>query len=365
MVETRRVFQLKYEGTRFNKARLPVDVLQDIPAFKDLLVSYAKDAWRRRNKDKQRLPNGFEANLSLSLFQIDEGSAVPKLEWVHSSDADILPGIHEEIDEVVDQAYSDVLSLIAGTSVRAAALSREKTAAIYRFGIHLNKAEKIIIPANDGGKPAIYNSARRTAILEKARETYTKEIEDSGELIGTSIPSGYEGFLQIRTREYGEITLQTDPLRIYEEFSKRLNKFLRFKISAELDSTDQIRRVNDVFEVEVIEDETLSRLAEIRSLRKGWHAGRGTQISSKALNNADQFFSEMRPRKTAFNIFPVETGGVLVDFETADWDYSIEFLADGAFKMYGIAIDGPEELEPQRFRDYRSFKDYLKKLVAS
>jgi hypothetical protein len=170
MVETRKVFKLKYEGSRFNKARLPVDVLQDIPAFKDLLVSYAKDAWRRRNKDKQRLPNGFAASLSLSLFAIDEGSAVPKLEWIHASEADSLPGFHEEIDEIVDQAYSDVLSLIAGTSIRAAALSKEKTAAIYRFGIHLREAEKIVIPANDGGDGATYSAARRTAILEKARE---------------------------------------------------------------------------------------------------------------------------------------------------------------------------------------------------
>ena len=42
MTEGKKNFRLRYVGERLGGARLPVDVLPDLPAFRDLLVSFIK-----------------------------------------------------------------------------------------------------------------------------------------------------------------------------------------------------------------------------------------------------------------------------------------------------------------------------------
>lgn len=49
-------FRLRYVGGRFNGTRLPVDVLTDLPAFRDLLVAFAKEEWRDLNAERKRVP---------------------------------------------------------------------------------------------------------------------------------------------------------------------------------------------------------------------------------------------------------------------------------------------------------------------
>lgn len=59
MADEEKSFRLRYVGSRFDNARLPVDVLSDLPAFRDLLAAFAKDEWLSLNSDRQRVPKGF------------------------------------------------------------------------------------------------------------------------------------------------------------------------------------------------------------------------------------------------------------------------------------------------------------------
>src|ERR1700736_2356937 len=94
-------FKLRYVGERFNNARLPVDVLSDLPAFRDLLVAFAKDEWRNSNSDRQRGPRGFDKSLSFDLVGIEEGSAVPALNWNRETAQKLLPGFSDELHHIV------------------------------------------------------------------------------------------------------------------------------------------------------------------------------------------------------------------------------------------------------------------------
>src|SRR5579871_4228542 len=76
-----RSFQLRYVGARFEGHRLPLDVLPDLSAFRDLLVSYVKAEWRAAHSERERLPKGFEKSIAFDLVGIKDGSAVPQLEW--------------------------------------------------------------------------------------------------------------------------------------------------------------------------------------------------------------------------------------------------------------------------------------------
>jgi hypothetical protein len=100
-------FKLRYVGVRFDGARLPVDVLLDLPAFRDLLVAFAKDGWRDLNADRKRVPKGFDKSISFDLVGIENGSAVPMLNWSRDAAQENLPGFADKLQEIVDHSYLD------------------------------------------------------------------------------------------------------------------------------------------------------------------------------------------------------------------------------------------------------------------
>lgn len=350
------IFSLHYKGRRFRNARLPVEVLSDLPAFRDLLVSYAKDEWRRRHAERARVPKGFDKSLAFDLITIEDGSAIPKLEWNRDSAQVNLPGFADEIEEIVETAYGDVVALIAGQSGRVSALSSEKVRALNRFGAGLRDNERIEIPDRSSGVVVSLDAFRRKQLITGARETYQTRFEGIGELIGTHIRSEDEGVVTIRTTEHGDITVPVDPLQIREEFDGSLEQDVQFELLVELDSQDHFRRVADVFDIAVVDNElsaalakSRKRLDEIRALDAGWHDGSGLQITDSALKSAETLLTKRTAFCSIFRIFPTETGGILIDYDIGGWDYSVEFGASGAAELYGVEIDGSGELEPEGF----------------
>lgn len=350
------IFSLHYKGSRFRNARLPVEVLSDLPAFRDLLVSYAKDEWRRRHAERARVPKGFDKSLAFDLITIKDGSAIPQLEWNRDSAQVNLPGFADEIEEIVESAYGNVVALIEGQPGRVSALSSEKVRALNIFGAGLRDNEKIEIPDRSSDKVVSLDAFRRKQLITGARETYQTRFEGLGELIGTHIKNEYEGVVTVRTTEHGDINIPVEPLQIREEFDGNLEQDVQFELLVELDSQDHFRRVADVFEIAVVDNEIRAsllkcrkRLDEIRVLSPGWHDGSGRQISDSALKAVESFLTKRSSFCAAFLLFPTEIGGVLIDFEHNGWDYSVEFDQAGSVEIYGIELGGTGELEPQEF----------------
>lgn len=349
-------FSLHYRGSRFHNARIPVEVLSDLPAFRDLLVSYAKDEWRLLHTDRQRVPKGFDKSLAFDLVTVEEGSAIPKLEWNRDSAQANLPGFLDEIEDIVAVAYDDVIALIAGDAGRVTALNGEKLRALNRFGAGLRENETIELQRRDGGNVVSLDAFRRKQMITGASETYTTRFGSSGELIGVHSPDGISGYLVVRTAEYGNINIPVDPSQIYEEFAHALNNDVQFEILVSLDSQDRFRAVADVYEVEVVFDESraafedaMTRINELRALPPGWHDGSGDRISWEALRDAELFFSERPNYCLSYKIFPTEAGSVFIDFEASGWDYSVELGSGGVIEMYGVEINGSAEMEPHEF----------------
>ncbi|NLS28917.1 hypothetical protein S2M10_39300 [Sphingomonas sp. S2M10] len=356
MPEQHTIFSLHYIGTRFRNARLPVEVLSDLPAFRDLLVSYAKDEWRRRHSDRARVPKGFDKSLSFDLITIEDGSAIPKLEWNRNSAQVNLPGFADEIEEIVEVAYEDVVSLIDGQSGRVTALNAEKIRALNRFGAGLRDNETIELASRKSMGVVHLDAVRRKQLITGARETYLTRVEGAGELIGTYVPSEYQGTIVVRTVAYGNISIPVDPLQIYEEFANELNNDVQFELLVELDSQDRFRGVADVFDVQVVFDEVRAafvkcsqRVAEIGALANGWHDGNGNRIVDASLALTRSFLQARPQYCSVYRIYPTEAGAVLIDFEINGWDYSLEFTVDGGIEMYGIQVSGDSEMEPLKF----------------
>lgn len=374
MADETRIFKLHYFGARFANNRMPVDVLPDLPAFRELLLSFAKDEWRTRHPDRKKLPRNFDKEISLSLFDIADGSAIPQLEWCRSSPQISLFDDRDEIDEVVEAAYATVIAVFEGSDGEATSLDSEKLRALNRFGPGLKDDERIELTARDGSGKVVYlDMHRRKQLITGARDTYRSRLEGTGELVGTTSPSDPNSkcTIQVQTSKYGTISIPVDRLQLYEEFAGALNTEVQFELLVDLDCNDRLRSVVDVFDVTTIAGENgtvanaKERLEELGQLGVGWHNGEGNAVGRAALARSLDFVVAARATGVAFRIFPTVSGGVLIDFAMRNWEYSVEFSPNGQPEMYGIAADGPEEMNPMAFNSVDELvEEFVRRLSA-
>jgi len=370
MADDKRIFSLRYMGERFRNHRMPVEVLSDLPAFRDLLLSFAKDQWRDRHPDRRQIPKNFDKDLTMSLFEIADGSARPKLEWSRRLEDATLFGLPDEMDEIVEGAYADVIALIVGSDTVTPELSTEKVRALNRFGASLKEDEKIELPVRGTDNVVYLDMLRRKQLIMGARETYQTRFEGSGELVGTLSPSdpAAQCHVQVQTDQHGIIHIPLDRLQLYEEFASALNSEVQFDLMVELDRQDKLRAVVEVFDVGVVDDPVMAkineRLEELERLQDGWQDGEGNRIARIALANTQSFIAATPRAREFYRIFPTDGGGVLIDLTASGWEYSVEFGPSGVMEMYGIEADGPDEMQPTAFEGVDALIDEFVRRVG-
>ena len=298
--------QLRYVGARFEGAKLPLDVLADLPAFRDLVVAYAKQRWRDLNADRQRVPKGFEQSLNFDLVSIEEGSAIPALNWDRTAAQARLPGFADELELIVHEAIDNVVSLVtdAANGVYPKALSAEHVRALNRFGSSLRDDERIeFVGSSDKDGNVVYlDSVRRKSLITKVRETYVSRYEGTGTVIGVYAPlEDAHGQVTVSTEEYGEIKLTVEHEIARSEFAPNLLAQVQFEIDIELDNADNFRSVVDLYALTVIDDRlaadlerSRTRLVELSKLQSDWD-GEGSRPVSSAARGAAEALLAKRP----------------------------------------------------------------------
>ncbi len=348
-----KTFKLRYVGTRFNGARMPVNVLSDLPAFRDLLVSFARDEYLQRHTDRKRVPKGFDASLTLDLTQIEEGSAQPNLVWSRSVAQEMLPGIEDELAEIVEASYADIAHLFEGAAGDGGSpdLSPDKLRALDKFGAGLRPDERIELIPVTGDNVVYLDFERRKRLITSVRETYNVRLTGVGTLVSNSV----HGHIIIRT-DNGDISVEIDPEEIKQNFDGSLDQPVQYDIMVEMDRNERIRNVVDVFDVAVVDasleaavSRSYERLNELSRMKAGWLDGEGSAIDEAALRSAQKFISKRAILAGAMRIYPNEGAGVLIELETGGWDMSVEFASNGSVEIYGIEIDGADEMESQTF----------------
>lgn len=360
MPDPGKTFRLRYVGRRFEGKRLAVDVLLDLPAFRDLLIAFAKDEWRNANSGRQRVPKGFDKSISLDLIEIEDGSAVPVLNWDRQTAQTTLPGFQDELEYIVDRSFEDIVELIhnAGNDKYPRSLSSEHIRALNKFGSGLRDGERIeFIGSNDNeGFPVFLDGLRRKKLITRVRETYETRVDGSGKLLGSVIEDTFAGHIVVDTFEFGQIKIQLPADRVTEEFDGNIGSDIQFDFRVELDNNDRLRGVVEVFDIGLVDARIGSellrcreRILELKALAAGWHDGEGLAIDPTSLDAAEVFLSKKFHLSGAYKIYPMETGQILIEFETNGWDFSIEFGPGADIEMYGVEIDGEGEMEPTTF----------------
>ena len=352
-------FLLRYVGARFEGHRLPLDVLPDLSAFRDLLVSYVKSSWRAAHAERERLPKGFEKSIAFDLVGIADGSAIPQLEWDRETAQLLLPDFKDELETLVEEAYAQVLALIDGVNrpVSAVDLTSENIRALNRFGSGLRPDEKIEFPNSFGadGNVIYLDTHRRKRLITRGRDSYQTQFEDIGKLLGSRIdPLGTQGTITIKTSQYGTIDVPVAPERARDDFGPYIESDVQFRLMIELGSDDTYRGVVDVYDVDVIDAKVVAdlaacreRIASLVSLGDGWRDGSGKSVTHTAASSASRLLARKPGMAAQYSIYPTEPGGLLFELSRSGWDYSIEIGPAGMVEIYGTETDGDQEIETE------------------
>jgi hypothetical protein len=198
------------------------------------------------------------------------------------------------------------------------------------------------------------DTVRRKRLITRVREIYQARFES----VGTLVSNSTVGFIVVKTAEHGDITIPLDRDQIVEEFDGSLQSDIQFDLQVELENDDRLRRVVSVYDIGVIDAQIgakllrcRSRLTELRTLVTGWHNGMGVPVAPEALSAAERFLSKRPSLCAVYKIYPTEGGGVLFEFESNDWDFSIEFASDGSVEMYGVHLNHVDVMEPSSFSE--------------
>ncbi len=357
-----KTFKIRYIGSRFDGGRLPLEVLSDLSAFRELLLTFAKERWRKSNAGRRRLPRGFDQSFTYDLIGISNGSAVAQLDSRPRPGQESLPGF-SQFEEIATGSYNEVLAHIdfASNQQSPPALTSEQAAAFNRFGSALNDDERIEFEGSRGsdGNIIFLDTHRRKNLITRGGHRYQLRINGIGDLAGLH----RKGHIAVQTHKYGEIKIPIEPGRVKDEFCVRenLGAPVQFSLLIELDAKDRSKKaryksVKQVYEVELIDQERsdsvmkcIQRMTELRQLENGWLDGSGLRPTDAAIGAAELFLNKRPDLASSFRIYPMENGGVAFEFELRGWEFSIEFGPDGRVEMFGVEINGPDEMEPKTF----------------
>lgn len=336
---------------------MPLDVLPDLPAFRDLLVAYVKAGWREAHAERERLPKGFVRGLQFDLVGIEDGSAVPAIRWDSDNAQLQLPEFSDEIEDLVSGAFSKVVRLVNEATSRTVtdSLNPEEIRVLNKFGSGLRPDERIeFVGQNDATGNVIYLDApRRKLLLTRGRNSYEVRFDSVGKLLGSFVDEKeVDGTIEISTAEHGRLELSISPERVKREFDGKIGADVQFRLMIELDKGDRFQRVADVLEIDIIDAKVIadlercrSRIEALTSLSDGWHDGTGRRPTEASVVSAYRLLARNPGLAANYSIFPTDEGGLLFEFVQGHWDYSIEIGASGQADIYGVETDGDGELE--------------------
>ena len=373
MDEEGKPFSLRYVGRRFERARLPLDVLGDLPALRDLIAALAKQEFRQKNADRKRVPRGFDKSISFSLTEIEDGSAIPVFELDLEAAQQNLPNFGDGMEEVVSRAYQRVAKIFddAGQGRFPQALPLDAIHALTKLGANIQDDERIEFCDTTGtdGNVVSLDAFRRKNLLTRVRETYTFEFESVGTLTGVDAS---HNTIQVQTEEYGELRLSLDGVSMpAEQFDGSLHSLVEFSLSIALDAHDSLKAIEEVHSVDLVRpyDEDVmrcvNRLQDLSKIEKGWLGDQdGEQLVHLAGMRATQIIFMRADLAKVFRIFPTENGGVSLEFDKDGWSFAVEVMPDGSLEIDGSS-ENNEVFEAKSFEGFsKDFFEEFDKMIS-
>lgn len=180
----------KFTGARFEDHGLDLDVLQELIAYKALLIETAKALWRAKNPNRQRLRKNFEDAVRLKFYELEPGSVAVPIQREYEISESALPFAHQP-DELDEAAALIDETIMAAAEDRMLPDGFPKTV-LPLFedlgkSIRENESIEFLAPQERGGSKAVYTPVVRKRLLARMVDEYSDQVAITGEVRRASI----------------------------------------------------------------------------------------------------------------------------------------------------------------------------------
>lgn len=361
--------KLRLEGDRFHGARLPIAALVELERYERLVVEAAVARWFADHPHRKNLPRRFRSSFHLVIADVTDGSATPVLERQESTSA--YESYYEAGSLDVEAAFE---AMILGADLSDAYDWAYDSKDFTDFGKSLQSGEAINFHPDDDDAPLRYTPEVREATLSRLGgfepppvpepETVETDGTVAGRLVSMDADSQTFGM-----RLLGDVLIdgryedpeRTDDLKVMLGSSAaapviRVDGLIRFSDQGDPEEILDAREV-ELFEVDG--EPWSRRFVELATLAEGWNEGvGGARIQFPALDAArDILVALRRAGRNIPGVFPLEDGGVQLEWASADRVSSVEIDREPNFSLFDLIVEGRQidSLETMRISDAIEF----------
>jgi hypothetical protein len=360
-VPTEAFARLRMKGERFDGAHLPVDALVELQRYQALILKAASLAWQDSHSGEE-LPSDFADGAKLVIVDLEEGSAVSVLELPTSSYGEYFVDGREELErefEVLETWLARQGLPHSSSEIDLLALPLLDEPEFAAFGSSFGAEDEIVLWSPTTQRPIeITEALRSNAFVPLAAERArlvsppvlvaplrTVSGEVAGKLFGVNAESKSFEMRTVRDEnvrgKYLDETLTADLKRVLDNTSKapvvRVTGKLRYR-------GDVLKTLVGVTEVKLLEidgESWSARFIELASLDNGWDPDNpdSRSIAFPALDAAREILTECkRIGRKLPGIFPMEDGGVQLEWASASAVTSIEITPEIEFALFDLEV---------------------------
>ncbi|MGY1748827.1 hypothetical protein [Modestobacter sp. SYSU DS0511] len=365
--------KIRLDGPRFEKGRLPISALVELERYERLVREVAAAEWRAENPERSYLPKGFRSAFNLAITAVEEGSATPVLE--RDSASTPYERYYAQAADTVDAAFN---ALVSGFDLPES-FDWTNSGDFRTFGDTLEEGDAIELRPG-GNEPIRYTPAVRRAALP--RLIAYPVIEDDEPRISEGAVAGRLVALDAEDRWFR----LRHPVSETAVTGRYVDPELTSDLRAVLDSnavapvvrvTGNLRTIRgsidqvDAHFVELFEVDGghySRRLIELATLSSGWLEGvdgdAGELVAFTALEAARDLLRELtRAGIPLPGIFPLEDGGVQLEWASPEQVTSVEVSPDVHFELMHLVVAGRVSDDAEA-SDIEGALAFLRRVVA-
>lgn len=336
-------------GRRFADASVPVEVLPDLAAYRQLVVAVARALFFRHNPSRQRVPKGFEEQFQLVFREVvAPGSAAVPLERRDPTATAQLSLIEPDYFDEARDLVSDAIDAASTGRRFPAEFPLEVTQLFNAFGASLRPDEHIVVLGPRGSR-AKYDRGTRKKLVLMRDKTYEDDIELVAPIVqfdrhrmlfealldDRRIPGRLEGVPEESFAVVRNAVAQASQISV------------RIVGRGAFDGADRLVRFVKIQEITYAEDEATRealdikrRLAALGALPQGWLDGDGVALDERKLGDlADLLASVVDEGVPLPYLYPLPEGAVLAEWSFPDAEVSVELdLSDDAMLLVGTHV---------------------------
>lgn len=366
----------RLEGGRFNDHTIPLELLKDFSLLNDLILEWAKEIFRQRHPERERVPRNFTTDFSLKLAKLSEGSVRAHIK-VDKPASQLFGKYEGYLRDARDQLIQAIAAAEAGQDV-SLYLPGELANYFNRLGLGLREGEAITFSPDTPDRPARLNrhTRRKLALSSKDAKYFKEEVTVRGyvesvrgtdrtvsKLLGKQ-ESGESFVCNLRLLDGNrvEVTLEASAYGMYSEriAEKKTSRVLVRGIGI-LNRQERIEKIEAVEEWVLLEDrDIVFRLAELRALRDGWFEVETPALNKAALDSLSETLAAYPDDLLLPYLYPTPEGQLLFEWPCPD---EVEFALEIDLETFqGTFSSSSEELEESLLSD--SPVDHLEEIAS-